>query len=166
MIGVGPPPPYANVEPLLQQYYSQCIQSLLVNFEKCYEEGVGLLEPVNGTQYGVEFDIDDLIWMDTATRTKAAGDAVHAGALSPDEARWKYFGLGPVTGGDTPYMQQQMFSLKALAVRDASDPFAKPTPAPLASPTPAPPADQLPSGQVAAMARHLLAKALEAPRAA
>jgi hypothetical protein len=86
--------------------------------------------------------------------------------LSPDEARWKYFGLGPVTGGDTPYMQQQMFSLKALAVRDASDPFAKPTPAPLASPTPAPPADQLPSGQVAAMARHLLAKALEAPRAA
>jgi HK97 family phage portal protein len=159
MIGVGPPPPYANVEPLLQQYYSQCIQSLLVNFEKSYEEGVGILEPVNGTQYGVEFDIDDLIWMDTITKTKAAHDTISGGALSPDEARRKYFGLGPVVGGDTPYMQQQMFSLAALAIRDAHDPFATPTPAPMATP---PAADQLPPSQVTATARHLYAKALEA----
>jgi HK97 family phage portal protein len=157
MIGVGPPPPYANVEPLLQQYYSQCIQSLLTNFEKSLDEGLGILEPVGGTQYGTEFDIDDLIWMDTLTKTKAAGDAIGSGGMSPDEARKKYFGLGPVTGGDTPYMQQQMFSLKALAKRDADDPFSKPTPAPVA----APPADELPPGQVAAMARHLLAKALD-----
>ena len=48
--------------------------------------------------------------------------------LSPDEARQKYFGLGAVPGGDTPYMQQQMFSLRALAERDADAPFAKPAP--------------------------------------
>jgi HK97 family phage portal protein len=153
MIGVGPPPPYANVEPLLQQYYSQVIQSLLTNFESSLDEGLGILEPVNGHQYGTEFDIDDLIWMDTATKVKAAHDAIGAGGMSPDEARRKYFGLGPVTGGDTPYMQQQMFSLEALAQRDAESPFAKPTPAP--------PADQLPPDQVAASVRHLLTKAIQ-----
>jgi HK97 family phage portal protein len=134
MIGVGPPPPYANVEPLLQQYYSQCTQSLLTNFEASLDEGLGLLEPIEGTQYGTEFNVDDLIWMDTATKTAAAAAAIGSGAQSPDEARRKYFGLGPVTGGHTPYMQQQMFSLEALAARDANDPFAKPTPAPMALP--------------------------------
>jgi HK97 family phage portal protein len=158
MIGVGPPPPYANIEPLLQQYYSQCIQSLLTNFERCLDEGLGLQDPINGTQYGTEFDIDDLIWMDTATKTKAASDAIHSGSMSPDEARRKYFGLGPVEGGDTPYMQQQMFSLKALAQRDAQDPFAKPAPAPMAAPA----AGQVPADQVAASVRHLLTKMLEA----
>jgi HK97 family phage portal protein len=157
MISVGPPPPYANVEPLLQQYYSQCIQSLLTNFERSLDEGLGILEPVNGTQYGTEFDIDDLIWMDTATKTKAAADSIGSGAMSPDEARRKYFGLGPVAGGDTPYMQQQMFGLEALAQRDASDPFAKPTPAPAAAPA----AGTVPPGQVAAAMRQALERAIK-----
>lgn len=155
MIGVGPPPPYANIEPLLQQYHAQCLQSLMTNVETSLDIGLGILEPVNGTQYGTEFDIDDLIYMDTATKTKAAADAIGSGGMSPDEARRKYFGLGPVTGGDTPYMQQQMFSLEALAQRDAADPFAKPTPPPAAPP-------QVPPDQVAAMARELLTKALAA----
>jgi HK97 family phage portal protein len=122
-------PPYANSEPLLQQYYSQCLQSLMTSLELSLDEGLGLLTPIEGTQYGTEFDIDDLIWFDTPTRTKAAHDTISAGALSPDEARKKYFGVGPVEGGDTPYLQQQMFSLRALAKRDAEDPFAKPAPA-------------------------------------
>jgi HK97 family phage portal protein len=152
MIGVGPPPPYANVEPLLQQYYSQCIQSLLTNYEKVLDEGLGILEPVNGTQYGTEFDIDDLIWMDTATRVKAAGDSI-TGGLSFNEVRKKYHGVGPVTGGDSPMTQQQNFSIAALAKRDADDPFAKP-----AAPAPA----QLPPSQVAATVRQLLEKAIAA----
>jgi HK97 family phage portal protein len=123
MIGVGPPPPYANVEPLLQQYYSQCLQSLLTSFELCLDEGLELPKP-----YGTEFDIDDLIWMDTATKTKAALDS--AGSLSPDEIRKKYFGFGSVVGGSSPMVQQQYYSLAALAERDASQPFAKPAPAP------------------------------------
>jgi hypothetical protein len=96
--------------------------------------------------------------MDTATKTKAAADAIGAGAMSPDEARERYFGLGPVEGGDTPYMQQQMFSLKALAQRDASDPFSKPAPAPMAAPAGA---GQVAPDQVAASVRHLLTKALD-----
>jgi HK97 family phage portal protein len=158
MIGVGPPPPYANVEPLLQQYLAQCLQSLMTNFETSLDEGLGLLEPLaDGTQYGTEFDIDDLIWMDTATKTAAAKDGIGGGGMSPNEARRKYYGLGKVRGGDTPYAQQQMFSLEALAERDANDPFATPRPAPTGAP-----ATALPPGQVAAMAGQLLTKALAA----
>jgi hypothetical protein len=56
-------------------------------------------------------------------------------------------------------MQQQMFSLKALAQRDSGDPLSKPQPAPMVAP---PAADQLSPDQVTATVRHLLAQALEA----
>jgi len=131
MAGIGPPPPYANVEPLLQLYYSQGLQRLLVSAEQVMDEGLEF----NRSTLGTEFDIDDLIWMNAETRTKAAHDAVASGAMSPDEARRKYYSLPPVPGGDTPYLQQQYYSLKALAARDADDPFAKPAPPP-ASPDP------------------------------
>jgi HK97 family phage portal protein len=141
MIGAGPPPPYANAEPLLQAYYAQCLQSLITNLERSLDEGLGIDETINGQQYGTEFDIDDLIWMDTKTRSDAA--AKSAGTLSPNEARRKYYGMGPSTGGDSPMVQQQYFSLDALAKRDAADPFAKPappvTPAPAAASTVTPP---------------------------
>jgi HK97 family phage portal protein len=123
-----------DLEPLLQKYHAQCIQSLLTNFELSLDQGLELNPP-----YGTEFDIDDLIWMVTATKVKAAAESIGAGALSPDEARFKYFGLGKVEGGDTPYMQQQNFSLRALAKRDADDPFSKPAPPPPAAPALPPP---------------------------
>jgi phage portal protein BeeE len=145
MIGVGPPPPYANIEPLLQQYYSQCIQSLLNAMELVLDEGLGIAEPLaDGTQYGVEFDIDDLIWMDTATKTKAALDSIGSGGMSPDEARQKYFGLGPVKGGNTPYMQNQMWPLQQLAERQTPAAPALP-----AMPVVTPPADALSADQAA-----------------
>jgi len=129
------PVPYANNEPLVQQFYSQCLQTYIVALENALDDGLGLTT-VPGRVYGTEFDIDDLLWMDTATRTKAATDAVSGGVLSPNEARFKYFGLGTVPGGDSPYMQQQMFSLEALADRDSLKPFSQP-----AAPAAAPPTD-------------------------
>jgi phage portal protein BeeE len=43
---------------------------------------------------------------------------------SPDEARAR-FDKKPVPGGNSPYLQQQNYSLAALAKRDAqADPFA------------------------------------------
>lgn len=128
MIGVGPPPPYANVEPLLQQYFSQCLQTLIVGCEWKLDEGLGLIEKIEGRQLGTEFDINDLIWMDTATKTTAAQTSIKAG-MTPNEVRKRYHGLARVTGGDAVYMQQQDYSLAALAERDANDPFAKPAPA-------------------------------------
>ena len=138
MIGIGQAPAYGSVEPLVQQYYSQCLQSLIVNFERALDDGLGILQKVQGTQYGTEFDIDDLIWMDTRTRAEAATKA--SGTLSPNETRKKYYGAPPVDGGDSPMVQQQYYSLESLAKRDAADPFAKPTPAapPAAPPVPPP----------------------------
>jgi HK97 family phage portal protein len=138
MVGVGPPPPYANVEPLLQAYYAQCIQSLLVNAEKCLDKGLGLMKKIDGRQLGVEFDISDLIWMDTTTRMTAATNGVRAG-MTVDEVRHKYHGLPSVKGGNVVYMQEQNHSLEALAALDKAKIRAaeQPPPQPAALP-PAP----------------------------
>jgi HK97 family phage portal protein len=119
MIYVGPQPAYGNPAPMFQQYYSQCLQTLFTGIETSLDEGLGLGKPF-GNLYGTEFDIDDLIWLDHETKTKAAEGAIGSGAVSPNEARRKYYGLGPVAGGDSPYMQQQYYSLEALATRDAA----------------------------------------------
>src|SRR4029434_8573793 len=89
--------------------------------ELSLDEGLELARPL-----GTEFNVDDLYWMDTATRTKAAADAIGSPTLTPNEARRKYFGYGPLAGGDTAYMQQQNFSLAALAARDRTNTLAKP----------------------------------------
>lgn len=123
LVDIGPPPPYANFEPLLLKYHSQCIQSLTTNCEKAHDEGLDLPKP-----FGTEFDIDDLIWMDTVTRVNSAKTAIEGGGMSPDEARFKYHGLGRTPGGSSVLAQQQNYSLEALAKRDANDPFAKPEP--------------------------------------
>ncbi len=125
MVGIGPPPPYANIEPLVQQYYSQCLQSLTNNFERCLDEGLGL-GPQVGNKFGTEFDIDDLIWMNNQTRTESAQKAIGSGGMAPNEARKKYFGLGPVDGGETPYMQEQNWPLRLLSSREL--PAKTPTP--------------------------------------
>jgi HK97 family phage portal protein len=130
MIDSTQQPPYANNEASTLQYHSQCLQTHLTAIEGALDTGLELPAP-----YGTEFDLDDLIWMDTATKTKAAHDAIVAGAMSPNEARLKYFGLGPVPGGDSPFLQQQYYSLEALAMRDLSAPApAAPAPAPAVEP--------------------------------
>lgn len=122
MIGIGDPPPYANLEPLIQKYFAQCLQSPIKSFEDHHD--VGLELPL---RTGVELDIDDLFWTDIATRMKAASDGVNGG-LSYNEVRKRFHGVGPVPGGESPLAQQQYYSLEALAKRDANDPFAKPAP--------------------------------------
>jgi HK97 family phage portal protein len=44
MAGIGAPPPYANSEPLLQLYYSQCLQSLIEKLEAKLEDGLGVTD--------------------------------------------------------------------------------------------------------------------------
>jgi HK97 family phage portal protein len=120
-------PPYANSEATQLQYHAECLQVHMVGIERALDEGLELPTP-----YGTEFDVDFLLWMDTATKTAAAKDGIASGGLTINEARKKYYGLGPVPGGESCYLQQQMFSLDALAERDAASPFSKPTPAPAA----------------------------------
>lgn len=123
MIGVGDPPNYNNIEALNQQYYSQCLQNLIETIELLMDEGLGLTQ-VSPKVYGTEFDLSDLLRMDSATKSKTWGDLVKSGIAAPNEARAQ-FELPPQEGGDTPYLQQQNYSLEALAKRDAKeDPFA------------------------------------------
>lgn len=132
-IGVGPMPTNNNVQSLNTEYYSQCLQSLIEAAELCLDEGLGLDQPKDGAKiYGTEFDIDNLLRMDSVSLMETLEKGIRASALSPNEAR-KKLDLPPVAGGGTPYLQQQNYSLAALAKRDAQeDPFgtAKPEPAP------------------------------------
>lgn len=125
---IGPPPPYANVEPLLQKYYSQCLQEKILGIEMSLDDGLGLGRQF-GNRYGIELDPDDLIWLDWAAKSKAAQEGIRSGGMSPNEARKRFYGFGPVEGGEFPYLQHQDYSLPALAERDADKPFAKPAPA-------------------------------------
>jgi len=141
-------PPYANSEATQLQYQSQCLQVHMTSLERALDDGLEL-----PTYYGTEFDTDALIWLDIATKTDAAQKAIGAGAMTPNEARFKYFGLGPVPGGDSCYLQQQMYSLEALAERDAMQPFTKPAPAPVAvAPSDVPPSDEAVAAAVGALA--------------
>jgi HK97 family phage portal protein len=138
MIGVGAPPSYNNIEALNQQYYQQCLQVLIESIELLLDEGLSLTT-VAPRIYGTEFDLSDLLRMDTATKSKTWGDLVKQGIAAPNEAR-AAFDMAPVEGGDSVYMQQQNYSLEALAKRDESeDPFAK---APPASSSDTAPADE------------------------
>lgn len=158
MVGVGPPPSYNNIEGLSQQYYSQCLQTLMEAIEALLDNGLGLLEANQNS--GTEFDLDDLLKMDTATQYKTYGDGIARGLLAPNEGR-KKIGLKPVPGGDTPYLQQQNYSLEALNKRDSKDdPFltARP-PAPVAAPTkPAPQIEPPPKKDLHDISREELDK--------
>lgn len=131
MVGVGPQPTYDNIEKFTLQYYQQALQNPIECIELCLDEGLEL-----GSTLGIEFDIEGgLFRMDSATKMKNATEGVKGGVVSPNEARRK-FNLPGVSGGSTPYLQQQNYSLAALAKRDAqADPFGRtPAAAPAAPP--------------------------------
>ena len=115
MIGAGNPT-FANIGSLTQSYYTQTLQTLIESLELSLTEGLSLPQ-----KYSVELDIDALLRMDTASRYDSYGKAIGAGWMSPDEARIRE-NMPPVTGGSTPYLQQQNWSLEQLAKRDINAP--------------------------------------------
>lgn len=119
-----------------QKYYSDCIQVLAEEYEACMDDGLALPD-----KYGVELDIDGLLRMDMGTLVETLAAAVKGGIMTPNAAMAK-LNQPPVEGGDTVYMQQQNYSLAALAKRDSqADPFATGTTAAPAV-EPAPPEEQ------------------------
>lgn len=139
-IGIGTLPAGQKVADMNQIYYSDCLQALLYHSETLLDEGLGLDTPKDGVQLGTMFDLDDLLRMDGATMTNVLKEQVGAGITKIDEARER-LNYEPTTGGNTPYLQQQNYSLEALAKRDAKeDPFgtaAKPAAPALPTPDPA-----------------------------
>lgn len=133
-VNVGSLPTYTNIEALTQDYYTQCLQSPIEQMELCLSEGLELPD-----DYLIELDLDVLFRMDSATLIKMLADGIAGAIYSSNEARAK-INLPPLKGGSSVYMQQQYYSLEALAQRDAQNPLAAP-PAPPAAPAPLPAPD-------------------------
>lgn len=122
-VGVGDAPSYNNIEALDQQYYSQCLQSLIEAMELLLDEALGLKGDV-----GVELDLGTLLRMDTKTQMETLKEGVDGGILTPNEARAR-LDLKGLTGGDTIYLQQQDWPMDQLSKRSVSE-LAPNAPAP------------------------------------
>jgi HK97 family phage portal protein len=123
-IGLGDMPTYNNIQALNVEYYSQCLQVLIEAIELSLDEGLS-----TGENLGTEFDLDGLLRMDSVTQIDTLDKAVKGALMKPNEARRK-LDLAPVEGGESVYLQQQNYSLAALAKRDAQDdPFGTAAPA-------------------------------------
>jgi phage portal protein BeeE len=153
MVGVGAVPTYNNIEALNQQYYSQCLHVLIASMELCREEGIGVLE----AGYEIDFNLDELIRMDSATKMKTVTDGVRGGIYTPNEGR-KIFNRKPLKGGDTVYLQEQDHSLTWLSERDAQGPAPLPVPAAPALPEKPAPAMPVPAKDAAMLLKTIVAK--------
>lgn len=117
-IGIGSIPAGLKVDDLNQLYYSDALQAHIEAMEDCLDRGLGVAEDI-----GIELNLEPLLRMDAEKQANVEGTLVKNGIKAPNEAR-RRFGLKPLTGGDSVYLQQQNFSLEALARRDQSeDPF-------------------------------------------
>lgn len=128
----GPMPNYNNIQAQTVQYFTQCIQPLSTSCEQVLDKGLGLSpDKIAGERYGTQFNVNDLLWMDSATMMSVIKEGTGAGVLTPNEGRAQ-LNRGPVEGGDTPYLQQQYVSLVAAARNSEAPPVTPPQP-----PTPA-----------------------------
>lgn len=121
MVGVGQRPAYDNVQSAKLDYFQQCLQTLIKDIVDLLDDGLGL----DGVTIGVEIDIEDLMRMDMQSQMEVLEKS--KGKLTVNEMRRK-LNRGPVTGGDTVYLQEQDHSLEWLAKRDAL-PIEAPEPA-------------------------------------
>lgn len=124
-VGLGPAPA-GKVSDLNNIYYSDCLQHYIESSENLLNQHLELEDGVE-----VEFCLDALLRMDAGSQMDYLDKGVKGAIMSPNEARAK-IGLAAVPGGESPMIQQQNFSLAAIAKRDSSpDPFAKaPAPTP------------------------------------
>lgn len=139
-IGVGATPTYQNAVIMNQIYYSDCLQSHIESFELVMDEGLGLTEKKDGKTLGVELDLEALLRMDEAAQYDTYGKGVGAGIVAPNEAR-KKLNLKPVKGGESPVLQQQNWSLEALARFNEQQLLAAVKPVTPPPTPPAPPSD-------------------------
>jgi HK97 family phage portal protein len=133
-IGAGPVPTSNNVEALNQMYYDDCLQIHIESIELALDDGLGL-DNVPGKTIGTEFDLENLLRMDSSTQMSTLDTGVRAGLVAINEGREK-INLPPLKGGDQPYLQQQNYPLESLVDRKPPD-ESKP-----ALPAPEPPPDE------------------------
>lgn len=118
-VGLGTIPAGQKTGDLNEIYYSDCIQHYIESIENLLKEKLDWEDDIEP-----EFSLDSLLRMDRASLMTYLGDAVSKSIMSPNEARARV-GLKPVEGGESPMIQQQNYSLAAIAKRDAlDDPFS------------------------------------------
>lgn len=125
---IGNAPAYNNIEALEQSYYSQCLQVLIESIEACLDHGFDM-----PSDDGFEFDLDNLLRMDTKSQVETLGIGTTKGLVAPNEGRRK-LNLPPVPGGEMPYLQEQNWPISELSKR-TMPPLEGPPPPP---PPPAP----------------------------
>lgn len=120
-LGIGAPPSVGNIAALNQQYYDQCLHPLVEAMERRLDIGLDISYPEQ-----IWFDTAELLRMDPTARWEAHTKKIASGAVAPNEVR-REENLPPAVGGDTPYLQQQNYSLEDLAFRSqqAKDKAAK-----------------------------------------
>ena len=99
-------------------YYSDCLQHYIESIETLLNQHLDLEDGVE-----VEFDLKALLRMDAGSQMAYLKEGIGSSILSPNEARAE-LGYSPVDGGNSPMIQQQNYSLAALAARDATNPLA------------------------------------------
>lgn len=130
MVGAGPLPSGLKADDVADLYHRNALQARIEAMEDCLDAGLGM-----GDNIGVELDLEPLLRMNPERAATVESTLVGAGVKSPNEAR-RRFNLPAVEGGDSPFLQQQNYSLEALARRDAGpDPFGTGTAAPPAKAT-------------------------------
>ncbi len=118
-IGLEALPAGQKVADMNQIYLTDCLQKYVEDYEYVKDDGLSVAV---GT--GIDLDEESLLRMDQSSLVTMLVEAVGGGLVKPDEAR-RRLNYGKVDGGNAVYMQQQNYSLAALAKRDAKeDPFA------------------------------------------
>lgn len=126
----GPVPSGIPIEAINQAYYSDCLQPFIASAEPLLDDGLNL----TALGYCAKFNLENLLRMDQAALIKMLAEGVKGTIYTPNEARSK-LNRPAKAGGDALYLQQQNYSLEALAKRDAQEnPFS-------AAPEPKPPAE-------------------------
>jgi HK97 family phage portal protein len=114
-VGLGNLPAGLNIDALNVEYLSQALQKIVEDIELCMSEALQ-----TGSSLAIRLDTKNLRRMDAVTQMEVLAKGITAAIYSPNEARAE-LDLPPVPGGNSPYLQQQNYSLEALAKRDASD---------------------------------------------
>lgn len=128
-IGIGSIPAGLGVDAINQLYYADALQSHIEAMENLLDEGLGIARPL-----GVELDLWPLLRMDVGKQAEVETKLTGGGIKTPNEGRLA-FGLEPLEGGDTVYMQQQDFPLDQVRKNKIVDAEQQPVSAPAADPT-------------------------------
>lgn len=124
-IGIGSIPAGMKVDDINQLYYSDALQAHIEAMENLLDEGLGIKRP-----QGVECDLEPLLRMDMGKQADVHTKLTGGGIETPNEGR-RAFGLKPLKGGDTVYMQQQDYPLDQVRlnkIEQAAPPPPEPEP--------------------------------------